>query len=224
MEFCTMQMKVGIIGSGIGALASAIELRKLGLSVTVFEANDTIGGKIVEQRLGDFRFDMGPSVFTEPHLVQDLLQTLDPTQSFPYHQLHESCRYFFDDGQQVNIPTHKEKVAKTLYAAFGENEAKALRYLTKMEANYKAIYPVFIQISLHRFKHLFAKPIIKALSRLFKYGLHQTMHLQNRQAFANSKTIQIFDRLATYNGSSPCLLYTSPSPRDGLLSRMPSSA
>ncbi len=205
MEFCTMQMKVGIIGSGIGALASAIELRKLGLSVTVFEANDTIGGKIVEQRLGDFRFDMGPSVFTEPHLVQDLLQALDPTESFPYHQLHESCRYFFDDGQQVNIPTHKEKVAKTLYAAFGENEAKALRYLTKMEANYKAIYPVFIQISLHRFKHLFAKPIIKALSRLFKYGLHQTMHLQNRQAFANPKTIQIFDRLATYNGSSPYL-------------------
>jgi phytoene desaturase len=200
-----MQMKVGIIGSGIGALASAIELRKLGLSVTVFEANDTIGGKIVEQRLGDFRFDMGPSVFTEPHLVQDLLQALDPTQSFPYHQLHESCRYFFDDGQQVNIPTHKEKVAKTLHAAFGENEAKALRYLTKMEANYKAIYPVFIQISLHRFKHLFAKPIIKALSRLSKYGLHQTMHLQNRQAFANPKTIQIFDRLATYNGSSPYL-------------------
>ena len=26
------------------------------------------------------------------------------------------------------------------------------------------------------------------------------------------------------NGVSPCLLYTSPSPRDGLLSRMPSSA
>ena len=26
------------------------------------------------------------------------------------------------------------------------------------------------------------------------------------------------------NGISPCLLYTSPSPRDGLLSRMPSSA
>ena len=25
-------------------------------------------------------------------------------------------------------------------------------------------------------------------------------------------------------GTSPCLLYTSPSPRDGLLSRMPSSA
>ena len=27
-----------------------------------------------------------------------------------------------------------------------------------------------------------------------------------------------------FNGIKPCLLYTSPSPRDGLLSRMPSSA
>ncbi|MFM8963032.1 MAG: NAD(P)-binding protein [Sphingomonadales bacterium] len=57
-------MKVGIIGSGIGALASAIELRKLGLEVSVFEANAQIGGKIVEQHLGAYRFDMGPSVFT----------------------------------------------------------------------------------------------------------------------------------------------------------------
>ena len=29
---------------------------------------------------------------------------------------------------------------------------------------------------------------------------------------------------ATYEGDIICLLYTSPSPRDGLLSRMPSSA
>ena len=31
-------------------------------------------------------------------------------------------------------------------------------------------------------------------------------------------------RLAKANPLDPCLLYTSPSPRDGLLSRMPSSA
>ena len=30
--------------------------------------------------------------------------------------------------------------------------------------------------------------------------------------------------MASYVLLSPCLLYTSPSPRDGLLSRMPSSA
>ena len=30
--------------------------------------------------------------------------------------------------------------------------------------------------------------------------------------------------VAKYRRDNPCLLYTSPSPRDGLLSRMPSSA
>ena len=33
-----------------------------------------------------------------------------------------------------------------------------------------------------------------------------------------------YDYVFTTGGIGPCLLYTSPSPRDGLLSRMPSSA
>ena len=33
-----------------------------------------------------------------------------------------------------------------------------------------------------------------------------------------------FDVHKEFGGVVPCLLYTSPSPRDGLLSRMPSSA
>jgi phytoene desaturase len=198
-------MKVGIIGSGIGALASAIELKRLGLDVVVFESNAQIGGKIVAQQLGAYRFDMGPSVFTEPALMHDLLKGLDSTADFPYHQLQESCRYFYSDGQQVILPIHKEAVARTLASELGESKDSSLRFLKRMEANYRAIYPVFIQISLHRFGQLFRKPILKALARLFKYGLHQKMHQQNKASFKNPKTIQIFDRLATYNGSSPYL-------------------
>ena len=109
-----MDMKVGIIGSGIGALASAIELRKLGLTVEVFEANSVIGGKIVEEHLGGYRFDMGPSVFTEPHLVQKLLQSLDPTQDFKFHRLEESCRYFFFFFLKLIIPVGFSNVAQVI--------------------------------------------------------------------------------------------------------------
>ena len=35
---------------------------------------------------------------------------------------------------------------------------------------------------------------------------------------------KIFSKLSTWQKVQVCLLYTSPSPRDGLLSRMPSSA
>lgn len=196
-------MKVGIIGSGIGALASAIELKKIGLDVTVFEANDQIGGKIVEQYLGLFRFDMGPSVFTEPALMQALLKGLDPNAEFAYHQLSESCRYFFNDGQCVTLPVGKDNVIDTLHTKFNEDPKKAKKYLDRMERNYHAIYPVFIEISLHRLKHLIGKPLLGALARIFKYGLHQTMHQQNQHFFQNPKVVKIFNRLATYNGSTP---------------------
>ena len=39
-----------------------------------------------------------------------------------------------------------------------------------------------------------------------------------------SKLGKVQSELALLNQLAPCLLYTSPSPRDGLLSRMPSSA
>ena len=66
-------MKVAIVGAGTGGLASAIRLAKLGYEVSVFEANDFVGGKVNEQWLGDYRFDMGPSVFTEPALIEELI-------------------------------------------------------------------------------------------------------------------------------------------------------
>ena len=44
------------------------------------------------------------------------------------------------------------------------------------------------------------------------------------EAVTNDPTIHWMHKTAFSNGGSNCLLYTSPSPRDGLLSRMPSSA
>ena len=41
---------------------------------------------------------------------------------------------------------------------------------------------------------------------------------------SSSVMATIFDTTLTSTSRKPCLLYTSPSPRDGLLSRMPSSA
>ena len=51
----------------------------------------------------------------------------------------------------------------------------------------------------------------------------------DKRAFALSAGVRrVLDTLGVWDAvaaeSEPCLLYTSPSPRDGLLSRMPSSA
>ena len=65
-------MKVAIIGSGIGGICSAIRLKNQGFDVNVYEKNNYPGGKLSTFKLGDFRFDAGPSLFTMPHLVDEL--------------------------------------------------------------------------------------------------------------------------------------------------------
>ena len=46
------------------------------------------------------------------------------------------------------------------------------------------------------------------------------------EGFAKGKALDMSQggQVLNYDGNITCLLYTSPSPRDGLLSRMPSSA
>lgn len=39
-------IKIGIIGAGLAGLSSAVELRKLGYDITIFEATDRIGGRV----------------------------------------------------------------------------------------------------------------------------------------------------------------------------------
>jgi len=199
-------MKVGIIGSGVGGMATAIRLAKLGMDVTVFEANSFTGGKINELKLGHYRFDRGPSVFTEPELIDELIELVGEDKSiFKYQYLAESCRYFYPDGQQVTLPSGRKETAQTLEKELGENSKTVEEFLGNMEKNYKAVYPVFISASLHRTSQWLNKYVPAALLRLPKYGLFDTMNSINERIFKNPKTVQIFNRLATYNGSSPYL-------------------
>ena len=71
-----MSRKAIIIGAGIGGIASAIRLAHLGFETTVFEMNSEPGGKIRSSQFKGYRFDMGPSVFTEPHLLDDAFKSI----------------------------------------------------------------------------------------------------------------------------------------------------
>ena len=54
--------------------------------------------------------------------------------------------------------------------------------------------------------------------------LEQSLNLAIRKARENRHEYITVEHLLYALLDNPCLLYTSPSPRDGLLSRMPSSA
>ena len=82
------------MGAGIAGIGSAIRLAVKGYQVTVWEANAYLGGKLSEMSQAGYRFDAGPSLFTMPHLVDELFELAgkNPKDYFDYKPLEVICK------------------------------------------------------------------------------------------------------------------------------------
>ena len=89
-------MKAVIIGAGVAGIASSIRLAVAGHQVEVYEANNYPGGKLSQFDQDGYRFDAGPSLFTMPHLVDELFELFEekPSAHFEYIRKETICNYF----------------------------------------------------------------------------------------------------------------------------------
>lgn len=205
-----------IIGAGVAGLASAIRLAVQGWSVTVFEKNPYPGGKLSHFRLGPYSFDAGPSLFTQPQLIEELFRIADePIASyFRYRLLPVSCNYFYEDGTRLKASHDKDIFSRELSEKLGEQPTALSGYLRKAENMYHYIGTAFLDHSLHKRTTLAKIGWRKALQHLKRKHLFASLHDWNRSHFSNPKTVQLFNRYATYNGSNP---YRAP----GMLGMIP---
>ena len=63
---------IAVVGAGPGGLATAMLLAQRGFRVQVFEKQDVIGGRNAEVRLGEYRFDLGPTFLMMKFLLDEL--------------------------------------------------------------------------------------------------------------------------------------------------------
>lgn len=198
-------LKCAVIGSGIAGLATAIRLSAKGHEVTVFEANSSAGGKLKEFTKDDFRFDMGPSVFTLPNLIDELFEihNKDPRDYFSYSKLESSFKYFFEDGTSINAFSNLELYENEIEKKTSDTKASFRRYLKDIETKYKITRNVFIENSLHIPSNFLTKDTVNGVLKFNKIDAFKTMDKGNRSFFNDPKTIQIFNNFALYVGSNP---------------------
>ncbi len=194
-----------IIGAGVAGLASSIRLAVQGFEVIVFEKNSYPGGKLSNFSLGNFNFDAGPSLFTQPQNIIELFELANEPihHYFSFDALPISFKYFYEDGTIVKAFTDENKLLKEFQEKLGEDELTVKKYLHRSASIYTSIGTIFLNHSLHKISTIFKAPILKAfLATKAKY-LFKSMHQLNAEQFKNSKTVQLFNRYATYNGSNP---------------------
>ncbi len=205
-----------VIGSGIAGLASALRLNKKGYQVEVFEVNSYAGGKIHAFNNQGFRFDFGPSLFTMPHLADELfeLYNLSPQSYFEYTKKEVVCNYFWDDGSTFSVPANEKEFIEKAAETFHTPPSSLQRYLKRNKEKYELTANIFLNKSLHKWSTYVSKETLSSLLQINKLHISNTLHEVNEQYFSNPKLIQLFNRYATYNGSSP---YSTP----GIMSMIP---
>ncbi len=208
--------KAIIIGSGVAGLAAAIRLSVQGFAVTVFEKNDYPGGKLSAFEKDGFRFDAGPSLFTQPKNIEELFELAEePIENyFSYRPVDIACKYFYENGKVVEASTNAENFGQELEEKLGESAETIINYLNQSKKIYTNIGSIFLNYSLHKRKTWLSKHAVKALWATRYSYLFKTLHQYNKARFKSAETVQLFNRYATYNGSNP---YKAP----GMLSLIP---
>jgi diapolycopene oxygenase len=189
-----------VIGSGIGGLAAAIRLARLGIGVDVFEVSEKAGGKVSERNFNGFRFDAGPSLLTLPELVMELL---DADLQFPVQKLDVITKYFYSDGTRLSAYNDVKTLSEEIEIKLNVPAKQVTSYLEKASKVFDLTADLFIFGSFHRLKNLMNLKSLKTLLNFRQLQAFSSLHDFNTRELGEKKLVQLFDRYATYNGSDP---------------------
>ena len=197
--------KAIIIGSGIGGLATALRLKAQGLDVVVFENNSYPGGKLSSFNLGQYRFDAGPSLLTMPHYIDELFELFNenPKDYFNYKRKDISCKYFWEDKTVLNAYSDKNKFINEINKVLKVDKNIITKYLLKAKKKYDLTKNIFLEQSLHKIKTYLSSDLIKGIFNLYMFQINKTLDTVNQDELKEPHLVQLFNRFATYNGSSP---------------------
>ena len=197
--------KAIIIGSGVGGLATALRLKAQGLDVVVFENNSYPGGKLSSFNLGQYRFDAGPSLLTMPHYIDELFELFNenPKDYFNYKRKDISCKYFWEDKTVLNAYSDKNKFINEINKVLKVDKNIIIKYLLKAKKKYDLTKNIFLEQSLHKIKTYLSSDLIKGIFNLYIFQINKTLDTVNQDELKEPHLVQLFNRFATYNGSSP---------------------
>ena len=107
-----MSRRVIIIGAGPGGLATALLLAKAGVEVTILEKQPRVGGRTSVIESDGYRFDLGPTFFLYPQILQEIFQEVgrDLFKEVPMTRLDPQYRLTFGAGGELNATSDLERM------------------------------------------------------------------------------------------------------------------
>ena len=132
-----MNKNIAIIGSGFSALSAACYLAKEGNNVSVFEKNESIGGRCRQFKKDGFTFDMGPSWYWMPDIFEKFFNDFGKTTSDFYQldKLSPAYKIFFSDDI-ITIGDSLDKICEEFERIEQGSSIPLKKFINKAADNY----------------------------------------------------------------------------------------
>lgn len=192
-----------VIGGGIGGLAAAILLAKLGRQVVLVEKNPTLGGRARVFSENGFRFDMGPSWYLMPDVFDHFFGLIGRRISdyLTLHRLNPSYRIHLPgDAEPVDLTSDPERDGETLRRFENDAPDRLGRYLERIGGEYALSIKSFIYRNANHPLDMLTWSTLRDGSRL---PLLRSMHRHLGGYFQSDEIRRILEYQTLFLGSPP---------------------
>ena len=133
-----MKKKIIIIGSGFSSISAACYLSRSGHEVHVYEKNKTFGGRARRLIKDEFLFDMGPSWYWMPDIIDSFFNDFNKSTSdfFKLKKLNPAYQVYFGQKDSLLIEDSLEKICKVFENLEPGSSKKLKDFIKTAEENY----------------------------------------------------------------------------------------
>ncbi|MEO8532769.1 MAG: phytoene desaturase family protein [Flavobacterium sp.] len=195
-----MKKNIIIIGSGFSALAASCYLAQQGNSVTIYEKNETIGGRARQFKKDGFTFDMGPSWYWMPDVFERFFNDFNKKTSDYYElvKLNPAYRVYFGVDDFISICDNLEEIKATFESIESGSSKKLEAFINTAKSN----YDIAIKDLVYR-PGVSPLELITPQTALKLNQFTSTVSRDIRKSFKNERLIQILEFPVLFLGAKP---------------------
>ncbi len=195
-----MKKNIAIIGSGFSSLAASCYLAKEGHNVTVYEKNETIGGRARQLVKEGFTFDMGPSWYWMPDVFESFFADFDKKPSDYYHltKLSPAYKVFFGVDDFIAISDNLQEICETFEKIETGSGKKLDAFMKEAQDNYNIAIKDLVYRPGESAMELVTVETAKRVNQFFS-----TIARDVRKKFENEKLRQILEFPVLFLGAKP---------------------
>ncbi len=196
------QSRVAIVGAGLGGLSAAIHLRIRGFEVTIYEANDQVGGRAGQISAGGFTFDTGPTLLNYPWVFEGLFKAAgrklsDYVELIP---IDPSIRYYWPDGQTLALSASITTLVKEFERAEPGSGPGLFAFMADAAEKYRLSFDSLVA---RNFDHIWQWIGAATPLQWMKLGVWRSFDRELRRFFRARHILDALGSYAMYLGGSP---------------------